>query len=212
MRLQFTLVAALVLLLLISLWSPLYPREQWLQHVPTVLAIPALAWSARKQVLTNGAFACLVAMLALHIVGARWIYSYVPYDEWATTLVGSGPNAWFGATRNHYDRFVHLAFGLLMPLPLVEVAMRYGNLCRRWAVAWALAMVAAISAFYEVFEWLLAVIAAPEIAEHYNGQQGDAWDAQKDMALAMLGSLIAVAAIRLSSRSSATTATGERTR
>jgi len=60
MKLQFTLVAALVLLLLVSLWRPLYPREQWLQHVPTALAIPALAWGARKQVLSTGAFACLV--------------------------------------------------------------------------------------------------------------------------------------------------------
>jgi putative membrane protein len=192
MKLQFTLVAAIVLLLLASLWSPLYPREQWLQHVPTALAIAALAWGARKRALSTGAFACLATMLALHIVGARWIYSFVPYDDWANAVFGVSPSESFGWTRNHYDRFVHLAFGLLMPLPLVETAMRYGNLCRRWALSWALAMVAAISAFYEVFEWLLAVIAAPEIAEHYNGQQGDIWDAQKDMALALLGSLLVV--------------------
>jgi putative membrane protein len=50
--------------------------------------------------------------------------------------------------------------------------------------------VGAISAIYEVLEWLLAIIAAPEVADRHNGQQGDAWDAQKDMALAIVGSLL----------------------
>jgi putative membrane protein len=198
MKIQLTLVAALVLLLLATMWQPIYPREQWLQHVPTVLAIPALAWSAHKRLLTTGAFACLTVMLALHIIGARWIYSFVPYDQWSMALFGASPREAFGWTRNHYDRFVHLAFGLLMPLPLAETAMHYGNLCRRWALAWALAAVTAISAFYEVFEWLLAVVAAPEMADAYNGQQGDAWDAQKDMALALLGSVIALAWLAMS--------------
>ena len=69
--------------------------------------------------------------------------------------------------------------------------MRYGGLSRRWALFTAISAVAAASAVYEVFEWLLAVVAAPEYAEHYNGQQGDLWDGQKDMALAIAGSLIA---------------------
>jgi putative membrane protein len=198
MKIQLALVAALVVLLLATMWRPLYPREQWLQHVPTVLAIPALAWGAHKRLLTTGAFACLAVVLALHILGARWIYSFVPYDEWSTALFGASPREAFGWTRNHYDRFVHFAFGLLMPLPLAETAMRYGNLCRRWALAWALAAVAAISALYEVFEWLLAVIAAPEMADAYNGQQGDGWDAQKDMALALLGGVVALAWLAVS--------------
>ena len=172
-----------------------FPREQWLQHMPTLPALAGLGWAARRKWLSTAAFACLAAMLVLHIVGARWIYSYVPYERWCDSLFGSGPQEWFGWRRNHYDRFVHLAFGLLMPLPLVETARRYGGLSRTWALAWAIAAVAAASAAYEVFEWLLAVVAAPEFAEHYNGQQGDAWDAQKDMALALVGSLIAVGAM-----------------
>ena len=180
-------------LLAITLVNAPYPREQWLQHSPTVLALPALAWAARKKWLTTGALACLAGMLALHVVGARWIYSYVPYERFCDAAFGSGPQEWFGWTRNHYDRFVHLAFGLLMPLPLVESAMRHGGLSRRWALAWAVAVVAGVSAAYEALEWLLAIVAAPEMAEHYNGQQGDAWDAQKDMALAIAGSLAATA-------------------
>lgn len=191
MNAQYTLVLALAALLAISLIAAPYPREQWLQHVPTVVVLVGLAWAARRRWLSTSAVACLAAMTALHIVGARWIYSYVPYEQWCDAVFGSGPREWFGWRRNHYDRLVHLAFGLLMPGPMVEAAMRYGGLSRRWAVVVALLSVAAASAVYEVLEWLLAIIAAPDFADHYNGQQGDAWDAQKDMALAIVGSVVA---------------------
>jgi putative membrane protein len=136
-------------------------------------------------------------MLVLHVVGARWIYSNVPYEKWCDSLFGAGPQEWFGWIRNHYDRLVHLAFGLLMPLPIAEAAMRFGGLSRRWALFTAISVVASASAVYEVFEWLLAIVAAPEYAEHYNGQQGDIWDGQKDMALAIAGSLIAAIPLAL---------------
>ncbi len=184
----------------LSLIAPPYPEQQWLQHIPTVVSLPALVWTARKRLLSTAALACLAAMLALHVIGARWIYSYVPYERWSDALVGSGPREWFGWTRNHYDRLVHLAFGLLMPLPIAETAARYGGLSSRGALAWAIAVVAAVSAAYEVFEWLLAIIAAPDVADQYNGQQGDPWDAQKDMALAMAGSVVAIAWIAAHNR------------
>lgn len=193
MNYQQALVLAVTVLLGVTLVHPLYPREQWLQHPPTVAAIVALFWAARKHWFSNAAITCLAAMLALHILGARWIYSNVPYQQWCEATLGSGPREWFGWTRNHYDRLVHLAFGLLMPLPLAEAARRYGALSARWSLAVAAMGVATASAGYEVFEWLLATIADPDQAERYNGQQGDFWDAQKDMALAMVGSLLAAA-------------------
>jgi translocator protein len=133
-------------------------------------------------------------MLALHIIGARWIYSYVPYEEWFDAIVGSGPGEWFGWRRNHYDRLVHFAFGVLLTYPLTEGAARFAKMPQRAAMLFAWLAVAGISAIYEVAEWALAVIAAPEMAERYNGQQGDLWDAQKDMGLAIAGSTVALAA------------------
>lgn len=195
MKQQFSLLVVLALLLALSLLGAPYPREQWLQHLPTVAALVGLGVAARNEWLSNAAFACLALMTALHILGARWIYSYVPYEQLCDAVFSSGPHEWFGWSRNHYDRLVHLAFGLLMPLPIVEAATRYGGLSRRWALVTALSAVAAISAVYEVLEWLLALIAAPDFAEHYNGQQGDAWDAQKDMALAIAGSVMSTLAL-----------------
>jgi putative membrane protein len=159
-----------------------------------------MLWAGRKQRFSNGAMTCLVAFIALHIIGARWIYSYVPYERWCDALVGSGPYEWFGWTRNHYDRLVHLAFGALLVPPLVEVAMRFGRIPFAGAIVFAILAIAAVSAVYEVFEWLLATIAAPEYAEAYNGQQGDPWDAQKDMALALAGSAVAAGLLRVNRR------------
>ncbi len=200
MKYQPALLLAVTVLLGVTLINPLYPREQWLQHPPTAAAIVALLWAARRQWLSNAAMTCLAAMLALHIIGARWIYSNVPYQQWCEATLGSGPSEWFGWTRNHYDRLVHLAFGLLMSLPAAEAARRYGGLSPRWSLAVALMAVATASAGYEVFEWLLATTASPDQAERYNGQQGDFWDAQKDMALALAGSLLAAAWLARPSR------------
>jgi putative membrane protein len=194
-RYQLGLVAACAVLLAASLVRPNYPQEQWLQHPPTVIGLALLAFAARKRWLSDASATCLIAFLAMHVVGARWIYSYVPYEKWADAILGSGPYEWFGWRRNHYDRFVHIAFGMLLTIPLVEIAERYGTMRRPWAISFALLAVAALSAAYEVFEWLLAIIAAPDYAEAYNGQQGDMWDGQKDMALAIAGSLLAAVAM-----------------
>src|SRR5688572_22888509 len=113
-RYQLGLVAACAALLGASLIRPNYPQEQWLQHPPTVLGLAMLALAAQRRWLSNPAATCLIAFLALHIVGARWIYSYVPYERWCDAAFGSGPHEWFGWRRNHYDRIVHIAFGALL--------------------------------------------------------------------------------------------------
>ena len=181
-----------MLFLCLSLVWPVFPHEQWLQHLPTVVAILLLAVCARKQWLTTPSFACLVALLWLHILGARYIYSYVPYDQWAEALCGTSVSDWCGWQRNHYDRLVHLCFGALLVWPVREVAARHAVLSPRWALLLAVMVVITISAAYEIFEWMIAVVMSPHNAEAYNGQQGDFWDSQKDMALALAGSLVSV--------------------
>jgi putative membrane protein len=190
---QLLLLSALLALLALSLWSPPYPRYQLLQHLPTVPAWLALLAAAKRGTFANGSFAALAALLALHILGARWTYSFVPYDAWSRGLFGWSPEAHFGWTRNHYDRFVHLLFGLLILAPLAVLIERSAGLGRRGAALVACSATLAVSGLYEVFEWLLTITVAPDQAETYNGQQGDAFDAQKDMALAAAGALFATA-------------------
>ena len=197
---KLALIAMTIVLLGLSLIRSPYPHEQLLQHIPTVLAIVALAAGMRKKWLTTIAFSCVVGFIWLHILGARYIYSFVPYDELATTLFGSAISDWFGWERNHYDRLVHFSFGALSMWPVTEVSLTRGALTRKWAIAFALFAVLGFSAFYEVFEWLIAVVMSPSHADAYNGQQGDFWDAQKDMALAFAGSVVAIPLIGLCNR------------
>lgn len=193
------MVVATTLMIAATLVSPPYPREQWLQHAATPIVLVAALVAARRGWFTSVAMAAALAFLALHAIGARWIYSYVPYEQWCEALCGSGPAEWFGWQRNHFDRLVHVAFGVLLTPLFRELGLRAG-LSPRGALATAWLAVAGMSAAYEVFEWLLAIIAAPEWADRYNGQQGDPWDAQKDMALAMAGSLAACLLLALSQR------------
>jgi putative membrane protein len=169
-----------------------YPEFFAMQHVPTVLATAALVWLERRGGVSRISFALITIFLLMHVIGARYLYSYVPYDDWSEALLGFRINERFGFERNHYDRLVHFAFGLLLVLPVWEFCANRLRLRAAWAATGAICTVLAASAVYEIAEWAVAMIFAPDWAEAYNGQQGDAWDAQRDMALAWLGAMLAV--------------------
>ncbi len=192
---------ALVLLLLgavaISLKGSIYPRDQWLQHVGTPIVIWVLLVEARRLRISNMAFVCLIAFYLMHVLGARYVYSMVPGGEELNWLSLGGE----GVGRNHYDRLTHLAFGALTMPAMVELAQKRLGLW--WSRLVAMGIVLAISGAYEIFEWLLAVIADPAHADRYNGQQGDMWDAQKDMLLAWIGSVLFLPVTGLRARSDA---------
>lgn len=190
---QRRLIGLLLALLLAAQIDQPYPEVALLQHVPTMLLLVASPWLLRRWPLSTASVACIALFLALHTLGGRYVYSNVPYDDWALALTGTSLSDLFGWTRNHYDRLVHFAFGALSVIPVAEVARRRGGLGARGAMLAVLGWVLSVSALYEVFEWLLTIVAAGETADRYNGQQGDMWDAQKDMALAALGALVGLA-------------------
>ena len=169
-----------------------YPELAPLHHGPTLVLALAAPWALRRWPLTNGAFTCIFIFLLLHTLGGRYIYSYVPYDDWARSISGHDISRTFGWNRNGYDRLVHFAFGLLLTLPFAEVARRQGSMSAKWALAFSFAVIGFVSAIYEIFEWLLTIVAAGATADWYNGQQGDVWDPQKDMAAAQMGAFIAM--------------------
>jgi putative membrane protein len=188
----------ILLVLFVVAWAvscirPPYPSELILQHIPTVLAVVGLVLADHRWRFSLATFASLVAFLSLHLLGARYLYSNVPYDGWATALTGQEISARFGWERNHYDRLVHVAYGLLLVGPFRESLVRGAGVRGGWSHVLAIACVLATSAGYELLEGLVAVTLSPEEAEAYNGQQGDLWDAQKDMALALAGSIVGTA-------------------
>ena len=187
------LLAAVALLTVLGCLGAPYPEQMYLQHIPTVLALAALALLTKRDPLSDRSFTCLILFLLFHILGARYIYSYVPYDRWAQSLFGADLTSTFGFRRNHYDRVVHFAFGLLWVRPVREVCERWFRVPPKFARYTAFEFVLAFSLLYELFEWGLTMVLSPQDAAAYNGQQGDMWDAHKDMSLAMLGALLGLA-------------------
>ncbi len=192
-RNQLLLIVLFVLLFVVSCLNPPYPDELLLQHVPTALFLVTLVAVRRRLGLSQVSLALILIFMTLHLLGARYLYSNVPYDAWTTGLFGSSVSEWFRFARNHYDRLVHFGYGLLLAYPAREVLARRLKLDGSWSSCLAVQFVMATSMLYEIGEWGVAVAFAPDWADRYNGQQGDMWDSQKDMALAMAGALVSVA-------------------
>lgn len=184
---KLALVLFVAIATIITCINPIYPHEQLLQHIGTVLLFIPLITDVFKKAMPISAFVGLVCFTILHVIGARYIYSYVPYKEFAVS-VGIVDTGFFQDPRNHYDRLVHFSFGVLLFPYLVFVCKKCFKQQRFIAVFMAWLMIQTGSMIYELFEWLLTIVMSSDAADSYNGQQGDMWDAQKDMALAMLGS------------------------
>ena len=195
-RAQWAMLAGLGALLLLCQIDQPFPKTAWLHHFPTFLTLLEAPFALRRWPLSDAALACLVAFLVLHTIGGRYTYSAVPYDRVALALTGTSISEALGLSRNHYDRLVHLSYGLLTILPVREALERHFGLSRRVSLYIAFESVLAVSAVYEIVEWLFTLALAGPTAAAYNGQQGDIWDAQKDMVLAALGAMIALGLLR----------------
>lgn len=177
----------LVAFALVWVWSAIGPHHwmDWaLENGLTVVALPAWIWSHRYRHYSNRAWLQATLFLVLHTVGSHYTYSEVPAGDWAREA--------FGWSRNHYDRLVHFSFGLLLLRPLRELVIPDPRPLPIWSLAYiGIAGVALWSMVYELIEWFVARTADPSAGTAYLGTQGDEWDAQKDMALAIAGALLA---------------------
>ena len=184
-------VAVFIVMVLASI-EPLEWSSYLLHQLGTLLFLALMMIAYRYWHITKSAYVQSMIFLVIHIVGARYLYSYVPYDDWTQQLFGVRLNEWFGWQRNMYDRLVHFSYGLLLFSAMVEISKSIFKIQSiKLLVAIALMINMSSSLLYELLEWSIATTLSPEAAEAYNGQQGDIWDAHKDMALALLGGLIA---------------------
>lgn len=170
--------------------SPYHYPELHLNNVGSLFLLALMILDIFKNVLSKIGFWGLFVFSVLHSVGSTWLYSFVPYNDWFISIFGIDIDTYFEFTRNHYDRFVHFSFGLLLMGATRDLIIHKYKFNRRQALLVAFLSIQMFSMIYELFEWGIAVSLSEGMAESYNGQQGDSWDAHKDMALAMLGSLI----------------------
>lgn len=192
-RRYFLIVSALYLVFWIALAIDPYSRSDWaLENVLVVVAAVILFFSYRRILLSRISYTLIFVFLCLHAIGAHWTYSLVPYDQAFNAITGHTINALMGWERNHYDRIVHLAYGLLLAYPIRELFLRIAAVKGFWGYFLPVVLTMAASMFYELIEWAAAEVFGGELGLAFVGAQGDVWDAQKDMWLATLGALTAM--------------------
>jgi putative membrane protein len=179
-------VLGLAVLGLLAL-SGLHPHERgtWLMEVaPIFLAAPLLVWSWFRFPLTS----LLYVLIALHaiilLVGGAYTYARVPLGYWVQDALH--------LARNPYDRLGHFAQGLVPALIAREVLLRKRIVRPRgWPEVLSIAVALSVSLLYELIEWG-AALALGQGADAFLGTQGDPWDTQSDMGMALVGALVAM--------------------
>jgi len=185
MRLAAALAIVVAAALVVSGIAP-FDRGTWLLEVaPVLIAFPILAATRRRFPLTD----LLYVLVALHalvlIVGGAYTYARVPLGGWM--------QEWLHLSRNPYDRIGHFMQGFVPALAAREILLRNRYLASRPMAAFLSVCVAmAVSACYELLEWAAAV-ALGQGADDFLGTQGDPWDTQWDMFMALIGATVAMA-------------------
>lgn len=196
-RTRYLRVLAIVFAMLwVALAVSPYDRDTWLlENALLILGVVTLWWSRRALPLSTASYSLLFVFLCLHAIGAHFTYSLVPYDETFRDLSGTSVNESLGLSRNHYDRVVHFAYGLLLVLPVRELLVLFARVRGFWSYFLPLDLVMSTSLLYELLEWGAALLYGGNLGAAFLGTQGDEWDAHRDMALAALGGLIAILTI-----------------
>jgi len=184
---------ALLTLLSVALAIAPYDRADWLlENALLFVGVGVLVATRKALPLSRLSYTLVFVFMCLHAVGAHYTYSLVPYDDWFRAVTGRTLSSLTGAERNHYDRLVHFSYGLLLAYPAREVFLRVADVRGFWGYYLPLDVVMATSMLYELIEWGAASAFGGDLGTAYLGTQGDPWDAQKDMALATLGAIIAM--------------------
>ncbi|MBB6064720.1 putative membrane protein [Pseudoxanthomonas broegbernensis] len=177
--------------------APKYRHDWALENVLVLLAVPALAWGWRRMPLTLLSYACLFAFGVLHEIGAHYTYAEVPYDAFFQRTFGFSLDAALGLQRNAFDRLVHFLYGVLVTPACIELLDRVAPPRGAWRYVLPVSFVMSHSLLFELFEWLAASVFGGDLGQAYLGTQGDVWDAQQDMLMATLGTVLAVAVLGL---------------
>ena len=200
-RTYLAILAGAFALLWIALAIQPYNRADWLLENALLAAGVLFLVVTRNSIpLSRASCAMVFVFLCLHAIGAHYTYSLVPYDEAFRSLTGNSLNAFFGAERNHYDRLIHFAYGLLLFYPFRELLMLRAGVRGFWSWFLPLDLAMSTSLLYELIEWGAAIVYGGDLGAAFLGTQGDEWDAHKDMALAGLGALCALAGIQTINR------------
>ena len=181
----------LVVMGLVLIWSGVRPFERgtwWLEVAPVLIGLPVLVATFPAFRLSPLLYRLLFLHAVILAVGGHYSYARVPIGFWLQDLLD--------LSRNPYDRIGHLAQGFIPAILVREILLRLSPLRPgKWLCFLVVSVCLAFSAFYELIEWWTALIGG-ESAEAFLGTQGDVWDTQWDMLLALLGAIAALTLLR----------------
>jgi putative membrane protein len=180
-------VALLVSFLVILVWSVIRPKElfTWfLESVPAMLGAVILLATYRHFELTTLVYVLIWLHAIILVVGGHYTYAEVPLGDWVRDA--------FHLSRNHYDRLGHFAQGFVPAMIAREFLLRRSPLTRGKLLAYVIVSIClAISAAYELLEFGVSMLTG-SAGDAFLGTQGDIWDTQKDMLMALVGSITAL--------------------
>jgi putative membrane protein len=179
--------AWLLVFAVIFIWSGIEPKDYFtwvLEVAPAVIGLVVLVITFNSFRLTTLVYSLILAHCVLLMVGAHYTYAEVPLFEQLKPI--------FGFERNNYDKLGHFVQGFVPAIIAREVLIRKQVVdSAAWRNFFIVNFCLAFSAFYELIEWLVAILAGGS-SEEFLGTQGFVWDTQTDMALALVGSIISL--------------------
>jgi putative membrane protein len=177
------LVLALVCLALSRIGAA-EPGTWVLEVAPIFIAVPILVVTATRFTLKPLAYRQQLVHALILMLGGHYTYARVPLGFWLQDAFHLG--------RNHYDRLGHFAQGFVPAIVAREVLLRRSPLVPgKWLFFLVVCVCLAVSATYELIEWLAALLGGSS-ADAFLGTQGDVWDTQWDMFMALVGALCAL--------------------
>ncbi|HEV8540258.1 MAG TPA: DUF2238 domain-containing protein [Nitrospiraceae bacterium] len=179
-------------------------RQTWtVVNILPVALVGVLIGSYRLLPLSHLSYLLITVWLTLHTIGAHYTYAKVPMGFWLEHT--------FEMDRNHFDRIVHFSFGLLTTYPVRELFMRLFHVRGLLANYLTIITPLGLSGLWEILESWFARTVRPELGQAALGSQGDIWDAQKDMAAALYGSIVCLAVVLLAQSVRRSSQTSEET-
>ncbi len=172
----------------VLIWSSINPKDEFtwfLEVTPALIALPILIFTRKRFPLTPLVYVLILIHCIILMIGGHYTYAEVPLFNWLRDS--------FDLSRNNYDKVGHFAQGFVPALVAREIFIRntiiHGAGWRNFLIV---CFCLAVSAFYEIIEWWVA-LTSKEAAEAFLGTQGYAWDTQSDMGWALFGAILALA-------------------
>lgn len=170
-----------------SVWSAIQPHDRftwYLEVFPVMIALPILLLTYKRFPFSRLAYGLMLVHAIILLIGGHYTYAEMPLFSWLRDV-----NGW---DRNYYDRVGHVAQGFIPAIVAREILLRTSPLRPgKWLFFLVLCVALAISALYEMLEWWVAIASGSD-AVAFLATQGDVWDTQWDMFLALLGALAAL--------------------